>query len=184
MSNAAKVVAIIQARMGSTRLPGKVLKDLEGETVLVRVVERVRRAQLIDEVLTATTKERADDAIVDECERCSAAVFRGGRERCAGSLLLRRAKCVMRKLLCVLHPTAPLIDPGIIDETGCRVPRGAAYDYASNALVRSYPRGLDTEVLTVKALERLPGELHEPLPARACDALHLSGIPMPSGFCR
>jgi spore coat polysaccharide biosynthesis protein SpsF len=152
MSNAAKVVAIIQARMGSTRLPGKVLKDLEGETVLVRVVERVRRAQLIDEVLIATTKERADDAIVDECERCSAAVFRGDendvldRYYCAAQMC--NAKIVVR-----ITSDCPLIDPEIIDETVAAF-LAARPDYASNALVRSYPRGLDTEVLTVKALER------------------------------
>ena len=63
-----KVVAIIQARMGSTRLPGKVLKDLEGKTVLARVVNRLRRARLIDELLVATTDRAADDAIVKECQ--------------------------------------------------------------------------------------------------------------------
>src|SRR5271167_2469594 len=77
MSGTSRVVAIIQARMGSTRLPGKVLKDLEGETVLARVVQRVRGARLIRDVLIATTNEPADDAIVEECERCSVQVFRG-----------------------------------------------------------------------------------------------------------
>ena len=61
-----KVVAIIQARVGSTRLPEKVLKDLEGETVLSRVIHRVRRAQLVDELLVATTDQPADDAAVLE----------------------------------------------------------------------------------------------------------------------
>ena len=64
-----KVVAIIQARMGSTRLPGKVMKDLDGETVLARVVARARRAHEIEEVVIATTHQPDDDAIVDECQR-------------------------------------------------------------------------------------------------------------------
>src|ERR1700685_1207322 len=72
-----KVVAIIQARMGSTRLPGKVLKDLAGQTVLARVVNRTRRATLLDEVVIATTLEPADDVIVDECVRVQVPCFRG-----------------------------------------------------------------------------------------------------------
>ena len=63
--------------MGSTRLPGKVLMDLGGESVLVRVVNRTRRAKLLDEVIVATTVEPADDAIARECELLSVACFRG-----------------------------------------------------------------------------------------------------------
>src|ERR1700722_11587766 len=152
MSNSAKVVAIIQARMGSTRLPGKVLKDLEGETVLARVVQRVRRARLIDDVLTATTNQAADDAIVEECERCSIAVFRGDEDdvldRYYRGALVCRAGIVVR-----ITSDCPLIDPEITDKTIAAF-LDARPDYASNALVRTYPRGLDTEVMTVEALER------------------------------
>jgi spore coat polysaccharide biosynthesis protein SpsF len=152
MSNSAKVVAIIQARMGSTRLPGKVLKDLEGETVLARVVQRVRRARLIDDVLIATTNQAADDAIVEECERCSIAVFRGDEDdvldRYYRGALVCRAGIVVR-----ITSDCPLIDPEITDKTIAAF-LDARPDYASNALVRTYPRGLDTEVMTVEALER------------------------------
>src|ERR1035441_4103460 len=72
-----RTVAIIQARMGSTRLPGKVLKDLGGETVLARVVNRTRRATLLDEVVVATSVLPADDAIARECEHLQVACFRG-----------------------------------------------------------------------------------------------------------
>ena len=72
-----RVVTIIQARMGSTRLPGKVMKDLGGDTVLARVVHRVRRAKLSGEVIIATTTKPADDLIVKECERLSVSCFRG-----------------------------------------------------------------------------------------------------------
>jgi spore coat polysaccharide biosynthesis protein SpsF len=152
MSNTAKVVAIIQARMGSTRLSGKVLKDLEGETVLGRVVQRVRRARLVDEVLIATTNEPADGAIVEECERCSVAVFRGDEDdvldRYYRAALACRAGIVVR-----VTSDCPLIDPEITDKTIAAF-LDARPDYASNALVRTYPRGLDTEVMTVAALER------------------------------
>ena len=67
MSQRPRVVAIIQARMGSSRLPGKVLLDLAGEPMLARVVNRVRRAQSLDEVVIATTTETADDPLVTLC---------------------------------------------------------------------------------------------------------------------
>ena len=72
-----KIVAIIQARMGSTRLPGKVLMDLGGETVLARVLGRLRRAIMIEELVVATTDSAADDAIIRECQRLEVSCFRG-----------------------------------------------------------------------------------------------------------
>ncbi|MFZ0808877.1 MAG: NTP transferase domain-containing protein, partial [Candidatus Sulfotelmatobacter sp.] len=75
-TGALRVVAIVQARMGSTRLPGKALLDLAGKTVLGRVVERLRRVAAINAVVVATTDSARDDAITDECRRESVAVFR------------------------------------------------------------------------------------------------------------
>lgn len=147
-----KVVAIIQARMGSTRLPGKVLKDLEGETVLVRVVNRLRRARLINEVLVATTDRPADDAIVKECRGLSVLVSRGDQDdvldRYFRAAQLAKAEVVVR-----ITSDCPLIDPEITDKTIAAFLE-AGPDYASNALVRTYPRGLDTEVMSVAALGR------------------------------
>ena len=82
-----KIAAIVQARMGSSRLPGKVLKDLGGATVLDRVLNRLGRSRLIQESLVATTIEPADDAIVEYCERTGRKVFRGSEAGCARSLL-------------------------------------------------------------------------------------------------
>ena len=75
-----KVVAIIQARMGSTRLPGKVLKNIAGESMLARVVNRLRRSRLVNEVLVATTDSRSDDVIVKECQSLSVSVSRGDQQ--------------------------------------------------------------------------------------------------------
>ncbi|HDG98261.1 MAG TPA: acylneuraminate cytidylyltransferase, partial [Desulfobacterales bacterium] len=72
-----RVVAIIQARMGSTRLPGKVLLDLAGEPVLARVVNRTQRAMTLDEIVIATTTESRDEAIVELCSSRGWACFRG-----------------------------------------------------------------------------------------------------------
>lgn len=147
-----KVVAIIQARMGSTRLPGKVLKDLEGKTMLARVVERVCRATLINDVLVATTDGKADDVIVQECRKAAAQVFRGDEndvlDRYFRAAQLTKAEAVVR-----ITSDCPLIDPQVTDKT-VRAFLDQQPDYASNVQVRTYPRGLDTEVMTVQALER------------------------------
>jgi spore coat polysaccharide biosynthesis protein SpsF len=147
-----KVVAIVQARMGSTRLPGKVLKDLEGETLLARVVNRLRRARLINEVLVATTDRAADDAIVKECRSLSVLVSRGDQDdvldRYFRAAQLAKAEVVVR-----VTSDCPLIDPEIADKTIAAFLE-ASPDYASNALMRTYPRGLDTEVMSVATLGR------------------------------
>jgi spore coat polysaccharide biosynthesis protein SpsF len=151
-----KVVAIVQARMGSTRLPGKVLKDLEGETMLARVAQRLSRSRLINEVLIATTDRSADDAIVEECRRCSVKVFRGDEDDVLDRYF-RAAQLTGADVVVRITSDCPLIDPGVTDKTIAAFlnPQGQAMpDYASNVVVRTYPRGLETEVMTTQALER------------------------------
>jgi spore coat polysaccharide biosynthesis protein SpsF len=153
-----KITAVIQARMGSTRLPGKVLMDLGGKTVLARVVDRLRRATLINEILVATTDSIADDAIIQECRRINVASFRGSEsdvlDRYYKSALLTAAEGIVR-----ITSDCPLIDPQIADDT-VRLFLDLRPDYASNALDRTYPRGLDTEVMTRDALACAWREAH------------------------
>ena len=138
--------------MASTRLPGKVLQDLEGETVLARVVNRLRRARLINELLVATTDRPADDAIVTECHSLGVPVSRGDQndvlDRYFRASQLAKAEIVVR-----ITSDCPLIDPEITDKTIAAFLE-ARPDYASNVLVRTYPRGLDTEVMSAAALGR------------------------------
>jgi len=145
-----KVTAVIQARMGSTRLPGKVLMDLGGKTVLARVVDRLRRATLVNEILVATTDSIADDAIIQECRRIDAASFRGSEDdvldRYYQAALLTTGEGIVR-----ITSDCPLIDAQIADDT-IRSFLDLRPDYASNSLQRTYPRGLDTEVMTRDAL--------------------------------
>jgi spore coat polysaccharide biosynthesis protein SpsF len=145
-----KVVAIIQARMGSTRLPGKVLKDLCGETVLARVVSRTRHAMLLNEVVVATSVQAADDAVVQECGRLSVACFRGNEvdvlDRYFHAAEKFSADAVVR-----ITSDCPLIDPEVSDKT-IQVFLDRYPDYASNVLERTYPRGLDIEIMTFAAL--------------------------------
>jgi spore coat polysaccharide biosynthesis protein SpsF len=145
-----RVVAIIQARMGSTRLPGKVLKDLAGETVLARVVKRTRRATLLDEVVVATTTQPADDVIVRESERLGVAYFRGD-EADVLDRYYRAAQRFAADVVVRVTSDCPLIDPELIDTTVDAFLKQKA-DYATNALVITYPRGLDVEVFTAAAL--------------------------------
>ena len=147
-----KTVAIIQARMGSTRLPGKVMKDLGGETVLARVVSRVRRASRVDEVVIATTHEPGDDRIVEECRRLAVRVFRGEVEDVLDRYY-RAAKEVGAEAIVRITSDCPLIEPEVTDAT-IQAFLERRPDYASNRLHRTYPRGLDTEVMTWEALDR------------------------------
>jgi spore coat polysaccharide biosynthesis protein SpsF len=155
-----KIVAIVQARMGSSRLPRKVLKDLGGATVLDRVLNRLGRSWLIQESVVATTIEPADDAIVEHCERTGRKVFRGS-EQDVLDRYYQAAKYVNADVVVRITSDCPVIDPEVTDATvHAFLDRHA--DYASNVLVRTYPRGLDTEVMTVQALERAWRESTKP----------------------
>ena len=155
-----KVVAIIQARMGSTRLPGKVLLDLSGKTVLARVIERLRRAKSVDELLVATTDRPEDDAIVEACNRLSVASFRG-QENDVLDRYHQAALSVDADVIVRITSDCPLIDPELVDQT-VRTFTSEAADYASNCLDRRYPRGLDTEVIRAQALARAWREARQP----------------------
>ncbi len=148
-----RVVAIIQARMGSTRLPGKVLMDLGGETTLARVVQRVRRASLVDEVVVATTESASDDAVVAESGRLHAGLFRGSErdvlDRYFAAATHFGADAVVR-----ITSDCPLIDSSLIDDLIKKFIEERA-DFACNVWPRTYPRGLDAELFTTSALARV-----------------------------
>ena len=147
-----RVVAIVQARMGSTRLPGKVLQDLAGETMLARVVRRLRHTSRIDEVLVATTDHAIDDAIVDECRTLPVQVSRGDQEDVLDRYF-KAAQFASADVVVRITSDCPLIDPGITDKTITKF-LDELPDYASNTIERTYPRGLDTEVMSFSALSR------------------------------
>ncbi|HXY04547.1 MAG TPA: glycosyltransferase family protein [Terriglobales bacterium] len=155
-----KTLAIVQARMGSSRLPGKVLMDLAGETVLQRVVRRLGRAALVNQVVVATSLSPMDDAVVSECNRLGVDHFRGSE----ADVLDRYYHCAQAFAASrVVRITAdcPVIDPALVDLT-IRSFGEKFCDYASNALVPGYPRGLDVEVFTLAALTRAWSEARKP----------------------
>jgi spore coat polysaccharide biosynthesis protein SpsF len=138
--------------MGSTRLPGKVLKILAGDTTLARVVSRLRRSRLLDAVLIAATTASMDEDIVHECNRIGVEVFRGDEEDVLDRYY-NAARSVHADVVVRITSDCPLIDPAVTDQTVEGFLRERP-DYASNVLERTYPRGLDTEVMTLGALER------------------------------
>ncbi|MDA9802808.1 NTP transferase domain-containing protein [bacterium] len=149
-----RVVAVIQARMSSTRLPGKILEPLGDSTVLGWTVGAARLAKLVDEVTVATSTHLTDDATVGLCNDLHVTCIRGSLEDVLGRYRLAqrstRADAVVR-----LTADCPLLDPRLIDQCVAVLRADPSIFMATNALVRSYPRGLDVEVLSKAALEWL-----------------------------
>jgi spore coat polysaccharide biosynthesis protein SpsF len=150
------VVAIIQARMGSSRLPGKVLKDICGEPAIIREVVRVRRAQTIGQVVVATTTDPGDDPVLAVCRARGIPCFRGDihdvLDRYYRAAQLFKAETIVR-----LTGDCPVIDPQEIDRT-VRAFFESGADFAANRLPppwkRTTPIGMDTEVVSFDNLER------------------------------
>jgi len=152
MTRNAKTVGIVQARLGSTRLPGKVLTDIHGQPMLWRVLQRVQAAETIEKVIVATTTKAEDEAILTFCREYEVGCFRGSEEDVLDRYY-QAAHELGADVIVRITSDCPLIDPGIVDRT-VRAFLREQPDYASNAVVRTYPRGLDTEAMTFAALER------------------------------
>lgn len=162
-------VAIIQARMSSTRLPGKVLADICGQPLIQRLIDRVKATPGIERVVIATTIEPADDVLATWCVEHSLPVYRGSVD----DVLDRFWQCAQQnRAEFIVRVTAddPLKDPEII-QTALELCNSAfQVDYASNTLEPTYPEGLDIEVVRYRALERaakeavLPSEREHVMP--------------------
>lgn len=151
---------IIQARMGSSRLRGKVLEDLAGISVLGHVVERARRISGVDIVCCAIPDEASSDPVAAEAERLGAVVHRGPEHdvlaRYAGAALACAADIVMR-----VTSDCPLLDPDTSALVLSRLKEEAA-DYCSNLEPRSFPKGLDTEAFRAEVLHRAAASASAP----------------------
>jgi len=157
----AGVLAVVQARTSSTRLPGKVLADVGGVTALELMLDRLRRATESDEIVVATSSEPSDDIVARVAERAGASAVRGPLEDVLGrfSLALRQhpAEAIVR-----LTADCPLVDPEIADAVVRRW-RDGEEEYVSNVdEPRTFPDGLDVEVVSRSALEASAGEATSP----------------------
>jgi spore coat polysaccharide biosynthesis protein SpsF len=149
-----RTVIIAQARMTSTRLPGKVLKKVLGKPLLEYQIERLKRVNFADEIVIATTTNSTDLPIIELCDRFSISYFRGSEEdvlaRYYSAAKEHDADVVVR-----VTSDCPLIDPQVIDRViQFYLDNQSQYDYVSNCLERSYPRGMDTEVFSFAALHK------------------------------
>ncbi len=182
-----RVVAIIQARMGSQRLPGKVLLDIAGESMLSRVVRRLQQSRLINEVAVATSTAPADDAVAAAGESLGVRVIRGSEE----DVLARyvdAAKATEADVIVRASADSPFIDPEVCDlVVAAFLAADPAVDYASNKLQPSFPLGLDVEAFSREALERAERDAVEPY-ERAHVTVHMYAnlerytlLPVPSG---
>lgn len=157
------IVAIIQARMSSSRLPGKVLLDIAGEPMLVRVVKRTGRSATVNQVIVATTTDPSDDGLVQFCIGRGYPCFRGSLNDVLDRYY-QAAKTYEADIILRITSDCPVIDPGLIDELvmaflqGEKDPKSLLFDFAANRLPppwhRTFPIGLDMEICSFTALER------------------------------
>lgn len=147
-----RVVGIVQARMGSTRLPGKVLMEIVGHPMLWHVVDRVRQAETLDKVVVATSDDPSDHAIAFFCKREGIPCFQGSKDDVLDRYY-RAAEWIGADVIVRITADCPLIDPDVVDDIVKYYMEGD-YDYVSNTAPPTFPDGLDAEVFSFQALER------------------------------
>jgi len=145
-------LAIVQARVSSSRLPGKVLKPILGQPMLARQLERVQRSRQLTQVVVATSTMTDDDPIVDLCHQLGIDCFRGSLMDVLDRFY-QAAKPYEAETIVRLTGDCPLTDPGLIDQV-ITFHRDGNFDYTSNALEPTFPDGLDVEVIRFLALEQ------------------------------
>lgn len=148
-----RIVIIVQARMGATRLPGKPMMLVKGKPLLQYLIERLKLVKNKSETVIATTLDVHDDVIADFCGTLDIPIFRG-----TSTDVLRRYQMAATQynadIIVRITGDCPLIDPEVVDKTiQFFLDNFPKYDYVSNTLERTYPRGLDVEVFTRRALE-------------------------------
>ena len=147
------ILAIVQARCSSTRLPGKVVAPVAGRAMILRQIERLQRCEMIDQLVVATSTDSSDDSLVKMLQAEQISVRRGSLDDVAG-----RFQLVAREFepttIVRLTADCPLADPEVIDRV-IRAHTDAGSDYTSNTLERTYPQGLDVECVSSAAFTRL-----------------------------
>lgn len=151
--NEVKIVATIEARMTSSRLPGKILMESCGKPLLQHMIERIKRSQLIDDVVVATTVNRTDDPVVELCKKIGCSYFRGSED----DVLLRvleAAKSVSADIIVETTGDCPCIDWRHIDYLVDFYVKHD-YNFVANNTVQTFPDGFDIRIFSVEDLERV-----------------------------
>jgi spore coat polysaccharide biosynthesis protein SpsF len=165
-----KVVATIEARMTSSRLPGKILMDIQGASMLARIVERAKCALRVDEVVIATTKNASDDPVVDLACSEGISVYRGSEDDVLDRVL-QAARAHDADLIVELTGDSPLVEPLLIDEMVAFY-EGGEFDYVANTAMRhsapwkkepTFPIGTSVEIFGADILSDVAGWTQDPI---------------------
>lgn len=154
-------VAILQARMSSSRLPGKVMKALQGRPMIERQLERLGRCASLERMIVATSQDASDDALAGYLETAGVSVFRGPLADVLGRYVGAIEAFGVDGQVVRLTADCPLADPEVID-AAVRLQAQTGADYVSNSILRTYPRGLDVEVFPAAHLLAAGREASDP----------------------
>lgn len=172
-----RITATIQARTGSSRLPGKVLKPIGGKPMLARQIERIHRSRLVDDIIVATTTAPGDDAIAELAANHGADVYRGSEDDVLGriaGLLAERDVDVHVELI----GDSPFTDPQIVDEVvGFYLKNRDNFDYVGNGMRVTYPSGMEVSVYAGKLLVDIEAGVAADDPMREHVEVHLTKNP-------
>jgi len=155
-----RIVCFVEARFRSTRLPGKVLKPILKKPMLELMIERLKRARTIDDIVIATTDQTSDDGIAELAKRLEIGVFRGSEEDVLARVL-GAARAYNADVIVETTGDCPLHDPAIIDKVVADFRLGGA-DFVSNVLKYTTPRGTDVRVFTTDALDEINHSSSDP----------------------
>jgi spore coat polysaccharide biosynthesis protein SpsF len=147
-----RTVITIEARMTSTRLPGKVLLSANGQPLLQHMIERLKKIEVVDLIVIATTVNSQDDVIQGLAERMGVGFYRGSEDDVLGRVIGAGDK-YDAEVIVALTGDCPLIDVAIVDQM-IRIYNCNSADYVSNAHIRSYPDGMDVQVFSLKTLKK------------------------------
>ena len=180
-----KIVAIVQARIGSTRLPGKVMKPINGVPMIELLLARLALSREIDQIVVATSTDPRNQPLVDHVRNLGYACERGSESDVMERYLLA-ARTHEADIIVRITGDCPLIDPELVDEAVRRF-RTEGVDYFSNTVPTTYPDGLDTEVFTMAALEKAARETdspydHEHVTPYLRESGHFSGASMQAEY--
>ena len=156
-----KVCASIEARMNSSRLPGKVLKEIYGKPSIEWLIDRLRRSGKIDEIIIATTTSKIDDILVDWCENYGVSYFRGSEDDVLGRVV-EAHKSINTDIVVSLTGDCPLTDPEVVD-LGIETFLSNKCDYLTNCEIQSYPQGICVQVLKFEDLKQIEEKYIDPV---------------------
>lgn len=169
-----KIVATIEARMTSTRLPGKVLLPAGGKPMLKHLVDRLRQVKSLQAIVLATTVNRTDDCLEAFAKEENIPYFRGSEEDVMGRVV-GAADSVNANIVVQITGDCPVIDPLLIEQT-IQMFLHNYCDFASNSLIQSYPDGMETQVFALETLKRSAALTNDPLD-REHVTLHICNHP-------